>query len=151
MQDSTRLRPTQPPARLPAQAWERLERAEAESRARSTQVTILSEVGRALQRTLDIDEILLAILTAVTAGDGLGFNRAFLLLADEAGRNLTARMAVGPSNRDEAELIWKAMEQEGHSLGDMLKRVSVRTRLAQPRHYEDRRAAGGAGLRPRTT
>jgi signal transduction histidine kinase len=119
LQDSTRLHPTQ--------AWERLERAEAESHLRSTQVAILSEVGRALQRTLETDEILLVILTAVTAGDGLGFNRAFLLLADEAGSNLTARMAVGPSNRDEAELIWKAMEQEGRSLGDILRRVSVKT------------------------
>jgi signal transduction histidine kinase len=106
----------------------RLDRVEAESRSKSAQVVLLSEVGRALQRTMEIDQILLVILTAATAGDGLGFNRAFLLLADEAGINLTSRMAVGPSRADEAELIWKAMEDEGRSLGDILSRVSAKGR-----------------------
>jgi signal transduction histidine kinase len=98
----------------------RLERAEAESRDRSAQVELLSEVGRALQRTMEIDEILRVILTAVTAGDGLGFNRAFLLLVDEAGSTIRGRTAVGPSSADEAELIWRAMRDQGRSLGEML-------------------------------
>lgn len=104
----------------------RLERTEVESRGKSAQVTLLSEVGRALQRTMEIDRILLVILTAVTAGDGLGFNRAFLLLVDEDGRAVRGRMAVGPSHPDEAELIWKAMQHEGRSLGEILAQLSDR-------------------------
>jgi signal transduction histidine kinase len=100
----------------------RLGRVEVESRSRSAQVTLLSEVGRALQRSMELDRILSVILTAVTAGDGLGFNRAFLLLVDEAGSTIRGRMAVGPSHADEAALIWKAMAQEAQSLGDMLAR-----------------------------
>jgi len=105
-----------------------LERVEAESRGKSAQVALLSEVGRALQRTMEIDEILLVILTAVTAGDGLGFNRAFLLLADDAGSAICGRTAVGPSSAHEADLIWRAMKHEGRSLGEMLSRLSAEER-----------------------
>ncbi len=106
----------------------KLEGVEAESRSKSAQVTLLSEVGRALQRTMEIDEILLVILTAVTAGDGLGFNRAFLLLVDETGSSIRGRMAVGPSRPDEAELIWKAMDREDRSLGEILSQLSAKER-----------------------
>lgn len=98
----------------------RLQRVEAESRGKSAQVALLSEVGRALQRTMEIDEILQVILTAVTAGDGLGFNRAFLLLADDATSTIRGRTAVGPSSPREADLIWRAMRHEGRSLGEIL-------------------------------
>jgi signal transduction histidine kinase len=98
----------------------RLGRVEAESRSKSSQVALLSEVGRALQRSMDIDRILAVILTAATAGAGLGFNRAFLLLVDEADSTIRGRMAVGPSHAKEAALIWKAMEMEARSLADML-------------------------------
>jgi signal transduction histidine kinase len=97
-----------------------VERLEAESRSKSAQVILLSEVGRALQSTMELDEILLVVLTAVTAGDGLGFNRAFLFLMDEAGSMIRGRMAVGPTHPREAHDIWKAMEQEGKSLREIL-------------------------------
>jgi signal transduction histidine kinase len=103
-----------------------LERVRAESKGMSAQVTLLAEVGRAIHRTMKVDEILLVILTAATAGDGLGFNRAFLLLADESGRTVRGRMAVGPSHPDEADLIWKAMDRESKSLGEILSALSVR-------------------------
>jgi hypothetical protein len=104
----------------------RLERVEVESGAKSAQVTLLAEVGRALQRTMEIDEILHVILTAVTAGHGLGFNRAFLLLVDETASFAKGRMGVGPSHPDEAELIWKAIDEEDRSLSEMLSGSSRR-------------------------
>jgi signal transduction histidine kinase len=109
----------------------RLGRAEAESRGKSAQVTLLSEVGRALQRTMEIDQILLVILTAVTAGDGLGFNRAFFLLLDEADGMIKGRMGVGPSHALEAGRIWTAMEREGKSLGEILSGVSAKERAGR--------------------
>jgi signal transduction histidine kinase len=103
-----------------AQLTSEVERLAVESRGKSKQVTLLSEIGRALQSTMEIDELLLVILTAVTAGDGLGFNRAFLLLADETGSSIRGRMAVGPTDPGEADRIWRAMENEGRSLGGIL-------------------------------
>ena len=68
----------------------------ADLRNKSAEVTLLGEVGRALQSTMELDQLLLVILTAVTAGDGLGFNRAFLIMLDEESGRLEGRMAVGP-------------------------------------------------------
>ena len=108
-----------------------VERLEAESRGKSAQVILLSEVGRALQSTMEIDEILLVVLTAVTAGDGLGFNRAFLFLVDQEGSSIRGRMAVGPAHPREAHEIWKAMEQEGKSLREILTDYSGPSNLRE--------------------
>lgn len=100
----------------------RVEELKTESRSRMAQVTLLSEVGRALQSTMELDETLRIILTAVTAGDGFGFNRAFLLLVDDERGELKGRMGVGPTHPAEAETIWKAMETEGLTLREILRR-----------------------------
>jgi len=92
----------------------------ADLRNKSAEVTLLGEVGRALQSTMELDQLLLVILTAVTAGDGLGFNRAFLIMLDEESGRLEGRMAVGPSHPGEAESIWDAMRDEGRSFGEIL-------------------------------
>ncbi len=96
----------------------------AQARGKACQVELLSEVGKALQSTMEIDRLLHVILTAVTAGNGLGFNRAFLMLVDEGENTVRGRMAVGPAEVGEADIIWKAMEKEGKSLGSMLSRLS---------------------------
>jgi signal transduction histidine kinase len=95
-----------------------------QARGKACQVELLSEVGKALQSTMEIERLLRIILTAVTAGDGLGFNRAFLLLVDEKDNMVKGRMAVGPAEPGEADLIWKAMEREGESLGGILSGLS---------------------------
>jgi signal transduction histidine kinase len=96
-------------------------------RTKSEEVTLLAEVGRALQSTMELDELLGVILTAVTAGDGLGFNRAFLIMLNEASNTLMGRMAVGPSRPDEAESIWEAMRDEGRTFGEILAHTSSGT------------------------
>jgi len=49
--------------------------------------------------TMDLDEILHAILVGITAEEGVQFNRAFLALFDESGAVLEGRMAMGPGDR----------------------------------------------------
>jgi signal transduction histidine kinase len=92
----------------------------ADLKTKSSEVTLLGEVGRALQGTMELDELLTVILTAVTAGDGLGFNRAFLIMLDESAGRLEGRMAVGPAHPGEAETIWGAMRDEARSFGEIL-------------------------------
>jgi signal transduction histidine kinase len=99
-----------------------------QARGKSFQVELLSEVGRALQSTMEIDRLLMVILTAVTAGNGLGFNRAFLLLVDREDNTVKGRMAVGPADPGEADGIWKAMASEGKSLGGILSKLSREVR-----------------------
>jgi PAS domain S-box-containing protein len=90
---------------------------------------IIDEVEKVLGSTLNLNEILEIILIAVTAGQGLGFNRAFLTLMDEKGAYLEGKMAIGPSNREEAYRIWSNLSQQYQSLEDILK--SYRSALDQ--------------------
>lgn len=106
------------------------------ARGKAGQVELLSEVGKALQSTMDLERILHIILTAVTAGNGLGFNRAFLMLVADSENRVKGAMAVGPADAGEADLIWKAMEKEGESLGGILAKLSGRAGRG------DRRIAG---------
>ncbi len=61
--------------------------------------------------TVEIDQILRAVLVGITSREGLGFNRAFLALFDDDGRFLRGRMAIGPSSREEAGRVWGEIEE----------------------------------------
>jgi signal transduction histidine kinase len=87
------------------------------------ELTILYEVSQALQKTLDEEQALYTILVGVTAGPGLGFNRAFLLLVDGAEESLQGRMAIGPSSREEAAIIWRELREKHDTLGDLLRSI----------------------------
>ncbi len=85
-----------------------------------------------LRGTLNLGEILEIILIGVTAGQGLGFNRAFLLLLDESRKVLEGKAAMGPSNPEEAKRIWEylstkeqSLEQLLHSYRDALRKKDV--------------------------
>jgi signal transduction histidine kinase len=73
-----------------------------------------------MERALDIRRLLHTILTCVTAGPGLGFNRAVLFLADEDQQALVARMAIGPATFEEAHATWTKLAREQKSLDDLL-------------------------------
>jgi signal transduction histidine kinase len=72
------------------------------------------------QRTFDLRGLMHAILTCVTAGPGLGFNRAVLFLVDEDRRLLTAAMAIGPATSEEAHATWSQLASEQKSLDELL-------------------------------
>ncbi len=90
---------------------------------RVADLTILCEVSRALQKTLDEDKTLYTILTGVTHGRGLGFNRAFLLLPDARGEYLVGRMAIGPSSPREAAAIWQELRGRHQNLAEILENI----------------------------
>lgn len=71
--------------------------------------------------SLDLDGLVRAILTCVTAGPGLGFNRAALFLADEEGDRLLASMAIGPSSPEEAHATWTQLATPPRSLDELLQ------------------------------
>mgnify|MGYP001451767379 CR=1 FL=1 len=60
---------------------------------------------------VELDQILRAVLVGITSKEGLGFNRAFLVMLDEDGRFLRGRMAIGPSSREEAGRVWGEIEE----------------------------------------
>lgn len=74
-------------------------------RHRSSRVLdLVVAVGEALERAVDPEVAAWTVLSALTAGEGLGFNRAFLLLAQDD--ELRGFLGVGPRSREEAFRVW---------------------------------------------
>lgn len=72
---------------------------------------LLRRVSEVLETVVDPEVAAWSVLVAYTAGEGLGCNRAFLLLAD--GEELRGWFGVGPRTRDEAREVWAEMRQHG--------------------------------------
>ncbi len=89
--------------------------------ARLAKLSLLNQVSEALYGAqLDLDQILQAVLVCMTAGQGLRFNRAFLLLVDAKTESLQGAMAIGPSNADEAARIWHDLADQPSDLFGMV-------------------------------
>lgn len=84
------------------------------------ELAILYEISNAMRTTLQLDEILYIILTGVTAHTGLGFNRAILFLVNETEKFIEGKMAIGPGSGEEANRVWKKIEQEQMDLDDLI-------------------------------
>jgi len=89
--------------------------------ATTADLAMLSEIGELFQDSRDTEVILQTILVGVTAGEGLGFNRAFLLVADHETGTLRGSYAIGPSDLSEASRIWQELGKKPHSFRDILE------------------------------
>ncbi|MDI6751731.1 MAG: GAF domain-containing protein [bacterium] len=69
--------------------------------------TVLYEVSTIIQNETDLDKMFYTILSGITIGEGLGFNRAMLFLRDERRNILEGRMAIGPISGEEARQMWE--------------------------------------------
>ncbi|MFH1841767.1 MAG: ATP-binding protein [bacterium] len=97
------------------------ENLEQERAARLAKLSLLNQLSEALHGAqLTLEQILQAVLICVTAGQGLRFNRAFLLLIDEQKRELRGETAIGPSNQEEAARIWSDLAIQQFDLFELL-------------------------------
>ncbi|MBF0506126.1 MAG: PAS domain S-box protein [Nitrospirae bacterium] len=80
-------------------------------------------ISSAMRGTLELDKLLRMVLTAVTMGDGLGFNRAMLFLLDEEKNVLRGAMGVGPSSHEEAWEIWSRLTTEQKNLNSIMEEI----------------------------
>jgi PAS domain S-box-containing protein len=92
---------------------------------RNQELSRLFFISSAMRGTLELDRLLRMVLTAVTMGDGLGFNRAILFLVDENKSVLKGAMGVGPASYDEAFQIWDRLSIERKTLPDIMKDIEV--------------------------
>lgn len=88
---------------------------------RAYQLSMLRQVIETMQGILDLDRLLYAILTCVTAGTALGFNRAILLLIDRRRDVIEGKMGVGPASPEEASHIWRELADKDFTLDDILR------------------------------
>jgi GAF domain-containing protein len=103
-----------------ARLYHEAERLAQDNLLRLREISILNEIGMAMQGTTHLDDLLKVILTGVTFGGGLGFNRAILLLTDESRNVLEGRLGVGPSSGEEAAQVWAAMASTTPSLREVI-------------------------------
>ncbi|MBW7899387.1 Sensor protein ZraS [Candidatus Brocadiaceae bacterium B188] len=82
---------------------------------------LLRKLAELMQGTLQIDRLLHLILTCVTAGPALGFNRARLFLVEKERNIIYGKMAVGPSSLEEANKIWAEITDKYKNLEDLIK------------------------------
>lgn len=101
---------------------EELSRTSGTLERRVRQLDILNQVLASLQQHRDLDTILHILLTGLTFGKGLEFNRAFFF--ERKGDEINGRLAVGPLDGREADHIWTGPDLTEKSLNDLLSRPS---------------------------
>jgi diguanylate cyclase (GGDEF)-like protein len=87
----------------------------------SKQLNVFREVSYSMQQTLNLQKLLQTILTSVTAGHGLGFNRAMILLIDEEGSKLNGIMGTGPMTAEEGFATWERIAKNRYKLKELIE------------------------------
>lgn len=98
-------------------------RIEKELLRKNIELSRLFFISSAMRGTLELDKLLRMVLTAVTMGDGLGFNRAMLFLLDKDRRVLKGVMGVGPSSYEEAWQVWSRLSMERKDLYSLIEDI----------------------------
>lgn len=93
---------------------------QAELARKDFELSLINNVSTSLLSTMKLEEILYRILVGVTAKEGLGFNRAFLLLVNDQTQILEGQFAIGPSNLNEAMQIWDDIRDRHWTFSDIL-------------------------------
>ncbi|MBI5184747.1 MAG: GAF domain-containing protein [Nitrospinae bacterium] len=92
---------------------DRLKNLNEKSLSHLRELNILYEATQAMgTNMMNLDKCLRMALNAVTVGDGLGFNRAILLLLNDDGSMLQGMMGVGPDSAREAGEIWERVSRQ---------------------------------------
>jgi len=88
-------------------------------------MALLLEILNFVQGADDLETTLRIILTCVTSGYSIGFNRAFLFLLSADGKRLRGALAVGPRSPEEASEIWRDIEEKASNLEDVVEAARV--------------------------
>lgn len=87
----------------------------------SKQLNVFKEVSFSMQQTFNLQKLLQTILTSVTAGHGLGFNRAMILLIDDNGTKLNGMLGTGPMTVEEGYAVWDRITKNKYKLGELIE------------------------------
>jgi diguanylate cyclase (GGDEF)-like protein len=101
---------------MPGDERDRIEQLERENVELRRAVGLLHRVATLVRRSLELEPTCYAILTGVTAGVGLGLNRAMLFLVGDGERRLRGTAAVGPADAEEADRVWRQIEADAPDL-----------------------------------
>ena len=108
--DAERGSPGSQVVNAPVDGREELVRLRGENLVLRRALRLLADVANLASAADDHEATAYAILTGVTAGVGLGLNRAMIFERGDEPGVLVGRAAMGPSTRAEADRIWRAIE-----------------------------------------
>lgn len=94
----------------------------ARQRIERTHRLSISMIGSYLRIT-DLNTLVQAMLTGITAHEGLGFNRAIALPFSKDRKFLVGRYAIGPISQEEGASIWQDIQRQHLTLDDLLKNL----------------------------
>ena len=83
------------------------------------------KMNNAYLNAIELESVLRSILAGITAEDGLGFNRAFLLLYNEQHTHLQGKIGIGPPSKADAGRVWNEIKEKGLYLTDILQNVKT--------------------------
>ncbi len=95
-------------------------------------LSLITQAVRAFSRAENLESILKIVLIGVTAGSGLGFNRAFILLKSEERNCLRGALANGPSSAEEANIIWQRLSRGELTLEKMFNDALENHEMTNP-------------------
>ena len=73
---------------------------------------LLGQFSQLIPTLETVDEVCHALLTVITAGQGLGFNRALLFWREEGESQAYGRCAIGPRDHADAARIWDELAEQ---------------------------------------
>ncbi len=108
-----------------------LEREEASALLRafafqSSNLATLRTITTFMLQATDVDQALYVMLSGITSGYSLGFNRAALFTWDAPRGVFVGSKAIGPFDDEDAHRIWEAMEFEDKNIDALLADVAQR-------------------------
>lgn len=87
----------------------------------SSNLEALQSLSHHMLRASDLDQALYVLLSGITSGEALGFNRVALFLYEEQRRCFVGSKAIGPADASEAHRIWEAIEYESKSMAQQIE------------------------------
>jgi diguanylate cyclase (GGDEF)-like protein len=84
------------------------------------ELAMLSEITHAIMQSLELDQVLYTILTALTSHEGLGFDRGMFFLINEENNSLEGKMGLGPLSIEEVEKGWHKMADPRFTLQNLM-------------------------------
>ncbi len=95
-----------------AQTNLRLESALDKNSKNVRELSILFQLSMATKRAIKLGDLLRVILSCVTVGEGLGFNRSIFFMVNENNGILEGKMGLGPDSGAEAQRIWNKIDKQ---------------------------------------
>jgi signal transduction histidine kinase len=83
------------------------------------ELSLLSIIAQAFFQPFSVEENLLVVLTGLTAGSGVGFNRAMLFRT--SGETLKGEVWLGPRSAEDARTIWNILSTPGIGYAEMIE------------------------------